>query len=1052
MSDSPETRLNRGRFCTFDGHLWHFGLNSCTNYGKRCYLCGGKDVRMCAADTPFIFYTPCPMSVTRIRTLACSLTFFFSTVAVTMGQTLRSVESRDGLSSMFVLSLYQDVHGFVWAGTYSGLSILDGNGATVAFADRPEVKAEAGVMVRGIDGAADGTVWLNTNFGLDCWNISTGRNEHHTEFTGRYDMAVGPRGEVVVLTLDRGFFAYNARVHRFEQLTAELVAYADCHAMTIDSVGRWRVVTRTHTLEATLSADADGHVSATQTRKIAHEAGRLTTAKADADELLMVTEDGMFCVGDASGRAARAVCQLSPQMQQRQPYSGIVRDGDDFLFAFYSGGVFRLRSTENGYVEEPTGISCGVFGLRRDSRQPIIWVATDGEGVRYFVRAPYLVHNELFAQLPFTVSAPVRAIIRDSAGTLLVGTKGDGLLCYEHYDAQQRRHAVRQLTKANSGLLHNSVYALAESSHDVVWIGSDGRGVNYYSPRTGRIGSVGSDVPHLTAIHALVEVDDRYLYACSGNGRGVFRLALEWRGDEPHVIGCKQLFYDADSPSRCQFISIVRQDDRLWMANREQGLRMLDMRTGISSLTRFPSDSLRAQNDPITVLYDASHRQLFCGTSRGLFSYRADTVASGALDIGATIGLPDATVRGMALEPGRLWVATTQGLAGRDLESGEFNVLTVRDELRVPEFGEGAAYYDPGTGEKYFGGTNGFVVVSPHQHQLSVIYPDILFTGVKVGNRYATLPGADGSGQSPLQMRHSENYLTIGFTAVDYIYFGRYTFQYRLKSSAGSEWRDLGHTRSVTFANMPPGHYCLQVRYRSARYVSPPFELPFTIRPPWYATTWARLLWLLLSAATAVALYRAVRWMRARRLRRIQQSIRQRQRMRVLREEIQQRDSEIQQRDQRLEQLKAMAAEQSPYDVVGDRVLHREDQQLLERIFQIIKERVGDPDLSPNMIADEMCMSYRTLYRKMQDISDKTLATIIRDIRMDQARGLLTQTRMTIDQVVTRVGYTNRGSFYKHFAAHFGCTPRQFQANFTAEVVPSNAEDVQSDDKTPHED
>lgn len=34
---------------------------------------------------------------------------------------------------MFVLSLYQDVRGFVWAGTYSGLSILDGNGSTVAF-------------------------------------------------------------------------------------------------------------------------------------------------------------------------------------------------------------------------------------------------------------------------------------------------------------------------------------------------------------------------------------------------------------------------------------------------------------------------------------------------------------------------------------------------------------------------------------------------------------------------------------------------------------------------------------------------------------------------------------------------------------------------------------------------------------------------------------------------------------------------------------------------------------------------------------------------------
>ena len=42
-----------------------------------------------------------------------------------------------------------------------------------------------------------------------------------------------------------------------------------------------------------------------------------------------------------------------------------------------------------------------------------------------------------------------------------------------------------------------------------------------------------------------------------------------------------------------------------------------------------------------------------------------------------------------------------------------------------------------------------------------------------------------------------------------------------------------------------------------------------------------------------------------------------------------------------------------------------------------------------------------------------------------------------------QVGYQNRGSFYKHFTARFGCTPRQFHLNFTAEVVPSAAEDVQ---------
>ncbi len=194
----------------------------------------------------------------RIRSFLRLLLLLWLSVGPAAGQTMRFVDTRDGLSSMFVLSLYQDVRGFVWAGTYSGLSILDGNGTSVAFADRPEVWAEAGVMVRSIDGAADGTVWMTTNFGLDCWDMTSGRREHHTEFTGAYRVAVWPRGDVVVLTPDKGYFAYNALQHRFQKLTAELVADRDVHAMSIDSAGLWRVITRTHTLEATLVTKGDG--------------------------------------------------------------------------------------------------------------------------------------------------------------------------------------------------------------------------------------------------------------------------------------------------------------------------------------------------------------------------------------------------------------------------------------------------------------------------------------------------------------------------------------------------------------------------------------------------------------------------------------------------------------------------------------------------------------------------------------------------------------------------------------------------------------------------
>ncbi len=987
-------------------------------------------------------------------------------------QALRSCDSSDGLSSMFVLSVYQDVRGYVWAGTYSGLSILDGNGSTVAFRERPEVLAEAGVMVRQVRGTDNGSVWVNTNFGLDYWNWATGRQEHYAQFTGAYNLAVGPKGHVVVMTTNHGYFTYNAKEHRFHQLTAELVNINDCHAMTIDAEGKWRVITRTHTLEAILETDASGNLTATHARKTSHSMGRIETAKVDGDHLLMVDEEGILYEANADGSHSKPVCQLSAQMRARQPYSGIMRKGNDYLLSFYSGGVFCLRKTANGtYTEETTAIRCGVFEMFRDRMQDIIWVATDGEGLCYLTHEPYELHNELYSKLPFEISKPARAIVRDANNDLWIATKGDGLLCYEDYDSKSQHHNVRQLTTANSALLHNSVYALAEGGHGMVWIGTDGNGINYYDPRTRKIELLDIFPPHFWAAHALMEVplkgngtsEESDLFVCTGSN-GVFRIHLKWEDGRPHGTGYEQLLYDKDHPARSQFISIARQDSVLWMANREQGIRSYNLNTGRSSIVRLSRSHLSAQNDPIVVLSDTVHRRMICGMSRGLFTFPFAPPRLQAHNIGTSLNLSDATVRGLAMEGDRLWAATTQGLACFDVRTGESNIFTTRDELKVLEFGEGAAYYDPRNGEKFFGGTNGFVVVSAPVHNPVTYNPPILFTGVRIGDRFLYNPSsADGtSAAGPLRLRHHENYLTISYTAVDYLHADRYHFQYRFKNSDSREWQHVGHARSITFADLPPGHYCVQVRYQSGRYVSQPYELSFVIRPPWYATPWAKLLWLLLVAGGIMGAVWLYRWQRARKQRRLQRIAEQQQREAALQEEIrqreqtiQQREGELQLRDEQLEQLRALAAELSPYDVVGERVLHREDQQLLERIFQIITEHVSDPDLSPNMVADELCMSYRTLYRRLQTISDKTLATIIRDIRMEHARQLLTQTKLTIEQVTMQLGYNNRGSFYKHFAAHFGCTPRQFQANYTAEVVPTTAEGVQTADKGtagPHSD
>ena len=74
------------------------------------------------------------------------------------------------------------------------------------------------------------------------------------------------------------------------------------------------------------------------------------------------------------------------------------------------------------------------------------------------------------------------------------------------------------------------------------------------------------------------------------------------------------------------------------------------------------------------------------------------------------------------------------------------------------------------------------------------------------------------------------------------------------------------------------------------------------------------------------------------------------------------------------------------------------------------------------------------LYRRMQEITTETPTTLIRELRIERARQLLTKTELSMEEVCYRAGYTNRGTFYKQFATKFGCTPGQYHEKMMQEA------------------
>ena len=127
----------------------------------------------------------------------------------------------------------------------------------------------------------------------------------------------------------------------------------------------------------------------------------------------------------------------------------------------------------------------------------------------------------------------------------------------------------------------------------------------------------------------------------------------------------------------------------------------------------------------------------------------------------------------------------------------------------------------------------------------------------------------------------------------------------------------------------------------------------------------------------------------------------------------------------------------STYVMNEGKIIHRDDKEFMNGIFRIIDENLSNPELSATMIAEKIGLSPRVMYRKLADITDKTLHQMIKESRMEMATKLLYSSKLTIDEIMYRVGYDNRSTFYRNFKEAKGMTPKEYRDGIKDNVLKS---------------
>ena len=130
----------------------------------------------------------------------------------------------------------------------------------------------------------------------------------------------------------------------------------------------------------------------------------------------------------------------------------------------------------------------------------------------------------------------------------------------------------------------------------------------------------------------------------------------------------------------------------------------------------------------------------------------------------------------------------------------------------------------------------------------------------------------------------------------------------------------------------------------------------------------------------------------------------------------------------------------SDFELDDGHFLHKEDKSFFEKMMQIIDSHIQDTELSVELLSNSLGYSTRQFYRKLKNITDKTPADIIREYRLTIVERLLLTTQLSIEEIMDKTGFSNRGTFYKAFAQRFEMTPKQYRKIKAKDVQESSEE------------
>ena len=381
----------------------------------------------------------------------------------------------------------------------------------------------------------------------------------------------------------------------------------------------------------------------------------------------------------------------------------------------------------------------------------------------------------------------------------------------------------------------------------------------------------------------------------------------------------------------------------------------------------------------------------------------------------------------------QIWITTSNGISKIKVDPITANIhftnYSTYDGTLSGEYLNNAAF-ESSDGALYFGGIDGFNVLSPNglsvpQLPFRPILRTIRIHGEEIipdkfyGNRIIlpqVSPFTNG-----ITLDYHQNFLTFEFSSLNYIDPGKTLYRYQLKG-IDQNWVIVkpGTTNegilSISYTDLSPGEYTLQVMATNKAGVwdGPVSTFSITILPPWWKTTTAYFLYALsIILVVAGALYLYTRYTKQK----LEQQHREEILLLRIRNLIEQRNTfeDAQKEKKGFKEEASDEPGQKPADFA-----------FLNKAMELVEKNLGVPDYSVEQLSRDLYMDRTGLYRKLTNLLEESPSLFIRNIRLKRAEQLILEGNLTIAEIADRVGFSSSSYLSKCFREVYGCSPSKY--------------------------